>query len=185
MLMMSARRVEPELDDLFGWDYSSVPLPKHAVGARYCSRSAVRRRIGGSCPLLYVPVVCISRYRRALALLRRRVGTGLREGPLHRAIVILRGRGCVCGRGRRHQRCLRIVFPGRRGFRDMSSRRAANYPNHCNTSENCHSKINCVFHMRPVQALLSDALGWSSGTWSKASGRATVGLDQIRTRFLC
>jgi hypothetical protein len=25
---------------------------------------------------------------------------------------------------------------------------------------------------------------WSSGTWSKASGRATVELDQMRTRFL-
>src|ERR1700736_209546 len=34
-----------------------------------------------------------------------------------------------------------------------------------------------------VQALLADALGWSSEKWSKASGRATVGLDQVRTRL--
>jgi hypothetical protein len=33
-----------------------------------------------------------------------------------------------------------------------------------------------------VQALLADALGWSSEEWSKASGRTTVGLDQVRTR---
>jgi hypothetical protein len=31
--------------------------------------------------------------------------------------------------------------------------------------------------------LLADALGWSSEKWSKASGRATVGLDQVRTRL--
>src|ERR1700730_6107127 len=34
-----------------------------------------------------------------------------------------------------------------------------------------------------VQALLADALGWSSEKWSKASGRATVGLDQVRPRL--
>src|ERR1700693_1092773 len=34
-----------------------------------------------------------------------------------------------------------------------------------------------------VQALLADALGWSSEKWSKASGRATVGLDQVRARL--
>ena len=65
----------------------------------------------------------------------------------------------------------------------MSSRRAANYPNHCETSEDCHGTINCVFHMRTVQALLSDALGWSSEKWSKASGRTTAALDQVRTRL--
>jgi len=31
--------------------------------------------------------------------------------------------------------------------------------------------------------LLADALGWSSEKWSKASGRATVGLDQVRPRL--
>jgi hypothetical protein len=34
-----------------------------------------------------------------------------------------------------------------------------------------------------VQALLADALGWSSEKWPKASGRATVGLDQGRARL--
>jgi hypothetical protein len=34
-----------------------------------------------------------------------------------------------------------------------------------------------------VQALLSNALCWPSEGWSKASGRATFGLDQIRTRL--
>jgi hypothetical protein len=34
-----------------------------------------------------------------------------------------------------------------------------------------------------LQALLADALGWSSEKWSKASGRATVGLDQVRPRL--
>jgi hypothetical protein len=65
----------------------------------------------------------------------------------------------------------------------MSSRRAANYPAHCNTSEKCHSKINRVFHIRLVQVLLLDGLGWSSEKWSKASERATVALDQVRTRL--
>ena len=36
-------------------------------------------------------------------------------------------------------------------------------------------------HTDLVQALLADALGWSSEKWSKASGRATFGLDQGRT----
>jgi len=34
-----------------------------------------------------------------------------------------------------------------------------------------------------VQALLTNGFDWSSEEWSKASGRATVGLDQIRTRL--
>src|SRR6202030_4820656 len=37
---------------------------------------------------------------------------------------------------------------------------------------------------RPLaRSLGSHTLDWSSETWSKASERATVGLDQIRTRF--
>src|SRR5208282_1963662 len=36
----------------------------------------------------------------------------------------------------------------------------------------------------PLQALFPVDLRWSSETWSKASGKATVGLDQGRTRFL-
>jgi hypothetical protein len=35
----------------------------------------------------------------------------------------------------------------------------------------------------PHGPCLKDALGWSSEEWSKASGRATVRLDQIRTRL--
>jgi hypothetical protein len=31
--------------------------------------------------------------------------------------------------------------------------------------------------------LLADALDWSSEKWSKASGTATVGLDQVRARL--
>jgi hypothetical protein len=34
------------------------------------------------------------------------------------------------------------------------------------------------------RAFPSYDLCWSSGTWSKASERATVGLDQSRTRFI-
>jgi hypothetical protein len=37
----------------------------------------------------------------------------------------------------------------------------------------------------PPEALFAVTWGWSSGTRSKASGRAAVELDQIRTRFLC
>jgi hypothetical protein len=47
------------------------------------------------------------------------------------------------------------------------------------------SHRNGKIHTDLVQALLADALGWSSEKWSKASGRATVGLDQVRPDFLC
>jgi hypothetical protein len=45
------------------------------------------------------------------------------------------------------------------------------------------SHRNGKIHTDLVQALLADALGWSSEKWSKASGRATVGLDQVRPRL--
>src|ERR1700736_5982097 len=38
-------------------------------------------------------------------------------------------------------------------------------------------------HTDLVQALRADDSGWSSEKWSKASGRATVGLDQVRPRL--
>ena len=43
---------------------------------------------------------------------------------------------------------------------------------------------NVVSHQPPL-AFVPNALGWSSGEWSKARGRATVRPDQSQTRFLC
>ena len=37
----------------------------------------------------------------------------------------------------------------------------------------------------PAQALFPPSLRWSSETWTKASERATVRLDQTRIRFIC
>jgi hypothetical protein len=43
--------------------------------------------------------------------------------------------------------------------------------------------VHIGLQRRPL--IRSSGADWSSGRWSKASGRATVGLDQIGTRFIC
>lgn len=100
----------------------------------------VRRLVRRRGTLLHCSVVCVSRYR-GCALILRRIWSGLGVRPLHRAVV--GGRSCGSIRDRRHnyRRIGGIVLSGRRGFRDVSSRRAADQARKSDTNTDSHCVI--------------------------------------------
>jgi hypothetical protein len=120
----------------------------------HISGGAVRRRISGGGLLLYGSVIWVSRYR-SCALIRRCIGNRLRIRSLHCAVVVPGRGGRVCIRGRRHHGRIRsIILSGRRSFRYVSSRRTADQPHHCNTT-NGDREVRSVSHYLDSCLLLS------------------------------
>ncbi len=118
-----------------------------------------------------------------------------RRGARHGAVGIL-SRGCGAAAGR-YRRCdvygsSRGIFGGRSrgrllvGASAQETDRYRDRGGESNVFQKFHSRTTSIGHTRGSRPGLrsSCVLSWSSGRWSKASGRTTVELDQIRTRFL-